>query len=293
MKPFHARPHHAPKVTIVVPARNEARNLELVLPQLPDVHQVIVVDGHSVDDTEQVVRRLRPDATFIQQTRRGKGNALAVGFEAATGDIVVMFDADGSADPSEIDSYVTALLSGADFAKGSRVLAAGGSEDITLLRDLGNRGLTLVTNILFRTKYTDLCYGYNAFWRDILPSLAIPAAAGETAQWGDGFEIETMINCRVAGSGLQIHEVPSVERLRVHGTSNLNTFRDGFRVLRTIMTERLNRRRPAGIVPAADAVPDLTIDLRAYDEAPVIAGQRVHENAETSSMSVRSGQESA
>src|SRR6476646_4355667 len=141
-----------PTITIVVPARNEARNLEIILPGLRDVHQVIVVDGHSSDDTYDVVRRVRPDAEIVQQTRRGKGNALAVGFEAATGDIIVMFDADGSAAASEIDAYVAALRGGADFAKGSRVLATGGSDDITPLRDLGNRGLTLITNVLFRTK---------------------------------------------------------------------------------------------------------------------------------------------
>jgi glycosyltransferase involved in cell wall biosynthesis len=249
------RPTHNPKVSIIVPARNEARNLELVLPSLPDAHEVIVIDGHSSDDTELVVRRHLPTARFVQQTRKGKGNALACGFEAASGDIIVMFDADGSADPTEIDAYLAALLAGADFAKGSRVLAAGGSEDITPLRDLGNRALTAITNRLFRTRYTDLCYGYNAFWRDILPELAIPSSTHEDAQWGDGFEIETMINCRVAAIGLQIHEVPSVELSRIHGNSNLNTFRDGFRVLRTILIERLRRNRAPGIVPSADARP--------------------------------------
>ena len=243
-----------PRVTIVVPARNEARNLELTLPSLPDVHEVIVVDGHSVDDSEAVVRRTLPTARFLQQTRRGKGNALAVGFEAATGDVIVMFDADGSADASEISAYVSTLVAGADFAKGSRVLGDGGSEDITRLRDLGNRVLTGVTNRLFRTHYTDLCYGYNAFWRDILPVLAIPSSTAHGAQWGDGFEIETMINTRTAAANLQIHEVPSVELARIHGESNLNTFRDGFRVLRTIVSERFRRGTTSVPTPSADAL---------------------------------------
>ncbi len=243
-----------PTISIIVPARNEARNLEIVLPQLPDVHEVIVVDGHSSDDTAMVVGRTLPSARFIQQTRRGKGNALACGFEAATGDVIVMFDADGSADAQEIEAYVESLVAGADFAKGSRVLGEGGSEDITWLRDLGNRGLTTLTNVLFRTRYTDLCYGYNAFWRDILPVLNIPAARSSQDQWGDGFEIETLINCRVAAGGLQIHEVPSVELERIHGESNLNTWRDGFRVLRTIFTERLRRGGASQVVPSADVI---------------------------------------
>jgi len=243
-----------PSVTIVVPARNEARNLELVLPSLPEVHEVLVVDAGSTDDSESVVRRTLPTARFLQQTRRGKGNALAVGFEAATGDIIVMFDADGSADAAEISAYVSTLVAGADFAKGSRVLGDGGSEDITVLRDLGNRVLTGITNTLFRTHYTDLCYGYNAFWRDILPVLDLPSSQGEDAQWGDGFEVETMINARIATRDLQIHEVPSVELARIHGESNLNTFRDGFRVLRTILTERFRRGTTTVATPSADTL---------------------------------------
>jgi glycosyltransferase involved in cell wall biosynthesis len=234
------RPSSNPRITVVVPARNEARNLELVLPTLPSDAEIIVVDGHSVDDTAAVVARVRPDARFLQQTRKGKGNALAVGFAAATGDIIVMFDADGSADPLEIDRYVAALLAGADFAKGSRVLAGGGSVDITPIRDLGNKGLTLATNIAFRTKYTDLCYGYNAFWRDVLPELDLPRAEpiSATMQWGDGFEIETLINCRVAVAKLDVAEVPSVELERVFGESNLHAVKDGLRVLKTLITER-------------------------------------------------------
>jgi len=243
-----------PTISIIVPARNEARNLEVVLPQLPTVHEVIVVDGHSSDDTAEVVQRVLPQAHFVQQTRKGKGNALACGFEAATGDVIVMFDADGSADAAEIKAYVEALRSGADFAKGSRVIAEGGSEDITWLRDAGNRGLTAVVNVLFRTRYTDLCYGYNAFWRDILPTLDIPSSRSEEAQWGDGFEIETLINCRVAAADLSIHEVPSIELERLYGESNLNTFRDGFRVLKTIFTERWNRGQSHQSVPDADSI---------------------------------------
>ncbi|MCW0212678.1 MAG: glycosyltransferase family 2 protein, partial [Pseudonocardia sp.] len=126
-----------PAVTVIVPTRNEARNLEVVLPAIaavrPAVHEVIVVDGNSTDDTLGTARRTLPWARCITQTRKGKGNAMACGFAAATGDVVVMFDADGSADPGEIPAFVSALISGADFAKGSRFARGGGSEDITLL----------------------------------------------------------------------------------------------------------------------------------------------------------------
>lgn len=237
-----------PRVSIVIPALNEARNLELVLPELPEVHEVILVDGHSVDDTVATARRLMPDIRFVRQTRRGKGNALACGFAAARGDIIVMFDADGSADPAEIPRFVDALLAGADFAKGSRFRPGGGSWDITPIRWLGNKVLNTFVNTLFRQRFTDLCYGYNAFWTDILTDLDLPDPRPNSADallWGDGFEIETIINCRASVAGLAITEVSSVERLRVHGASNLNAVTDGLRVLRTIRTEyRRGRRRP-------------------------------------------------
>src|SRR5580658_7518969 len=148
-----------PKVTVVIPTLNEARNLPHVLPSLPaGLHEVIVVDGHSVDDTVATARTLRPDVRVVMQNRKGKGNALACGFAAATGDIIAMVDADGSADPGEVPRFVEAVLAGADFAKGSRFIKGGGSSDLTRLRALGNRLLTGFFNACYGRKYTDLCY---------------------------------------------------------------------------------------------------------------------------------------
>src|ERR1700733_8480882 len=150
------------RVSVIIPARNEARNLPHVLAALPPgLHEVILVDGHSDDDTVEVALRIRPDVKIIQQTRRGKGNALACGFATLTGDMVVLLDADGSADPGEIPDFVAALAAGADFAKGTRFANGGGSDDITRLRSLGNRLLTTFFNLCYRARYTDLCYGFN------------------------------------------------------------------------------------------------------------------------------------
>jgi glycosyltransferase involved in cell wall biosynthesis len=229
----------SPRVSVVIPTLNEARNLEHVFAALPEgLHEVIVVDGHSVDGTPEVARALRPDVRLVAQTRIGKGNALACGFAAATGDIIVMIDADGSADPAEIPQFVAALTAGADFAKGSRFAAGAGSDDITRLRQLGNRLLGLFVNLLYRTSYSDLCYGYNAFWTRHIPAFKLHVnSPGQRPVWGDGFEIETVLNLRAAAAGLAVAEVPSYEYARIHGKSNLNTFRDGQRVLRTILTE--------------------------------------------------------
>jgi glycosyltransferase involved in cell wall biosynthesis len=237
-----------PRVSVVIPTLNEARNLPHVFARMPvDIHEVIVVDGHSTDDTVAVAQRLWPGVRIVMQTRKGKGNALACGFAAATGDIIAMVDADGSADAGEIPSFVQALAGGADFAKGSRFLKGGGSSDITHFRRLGNRVLVASVNIVYGTKYTDLCYGFNAFWRHVVPVIGLDpitqSGPDDVRLWGDGFEVETLVNIRVAKAGLVVSEVPSFESPRVHGVSNLNSFRDGLRVLRTILAERRQSRR--------------------------------------------------
>ncbi|WP_329215858.1 glycosyltransferase family 2 protein [Streptomyces sp. NBC_01485] len=224
----------APPVSVVIPAMNEAENLPYVFKTLPDwIHEVVLVDGNSTDDTVQVARDLWPGVKVVAQRGRGKGDALITGFEACSGDIIVMVDADGSADGNEIVSYVSALVSGADFAKGSRFANGGGTDDMTFIRWLGNRVLCAIVNRKFGARYTDLCYGYNAFWRHCLDKIELDCT---------GFEIETLINIRVVKAGLKVQEIPSHEYLRIHGVSNLRAVRDGLRVLRVILRERSNRR---------------------------------------------------
>ncbi|MFI6387360.1 glycosyltransferase family 2 protein [Nonomuraea sp. NPDC050547] len=240
-------PHLAisPRVSVVVPAMNEAENLPHLFATLPQwIDEVVLVDGNSVDDTVAVARRLRPNLRIITQTGKGKGNALAAGFAACTGDIIVMIDADGSMDGREIITFVGALVTGADFVKGSRYATGGGSDDLTFGRSVGNKALTALVNLMYGTRYTDLCYGYNAFWAHHLDVLDLDC---------DGFEVETLMNVRAAKGGLTIHEVPSHERHRIHGQSNLRTFRDGFRVLSTILREW--RRPPALQLPEPTATP--------------------------------------
>ena len=236
-----------PSVTIVVPAKNEALNLPHVLQKLPQDCELILVDGNSTDDTVRVAQWLRPDVTIVHQTRGGKGNALACGFAAASGDFIVMIDADGSNDPEEIALFIDALKSGADFAKGSRFVSGGGSDDITLIRRFGNFWLNKIVNVLYGTRYTDLCYGYNAFRRECLGAMDLPApeieAENGTMLWGDGFEVETLINVRIAKAGFNVVEVPSFETERRFGASNLNAFSDGIRVLRTIRAELKGRKQ--------------------------------------------------
>jgi hypothetical protein len=238
------------KVSVVVPAMNEANNIGHVLERLPEnLHEVILVDGNSSDNTIEAAIAARPDIRVTRQGGRGKGDAFRTGFAAVTGNLVVMLDADGSADPAEIPRFVAALEAGADFAKGSRYLPGGGSADITAMRKLGNAFLSGTANVLHGTHFTDLCYGYNAFWARCLPFISLDVP---------GFEVETLINLRISSAGMKITEVPSYEEERISGASNLKTFRDGFRVLGTILTEGrrrrgIHRRRPQHPADRANA----------------------------------------
>lgn len=236
-------------ISVVIPARNEAENLQHVLPYIPSsVHEVILVDGHSTDGTIAVAQQLLPTIKVIRQIGTGKGDALRVGFAACTGEIIIMLDADGSTDPNEIPHFIEALLAGNDYAKGSRFISGGGSHDITLLRLLGNYGLCTLVNMLFGTRFTDLCYGYNGFWRHCLDHIKVDC---------DGFEVETLINLRVHKSRLKIVEVPSFEHQRVWGQSSLRTFHDGWRVLKTIMQEL--RRGEASLLQASHPTPSFNL----------------------------------
>lgn len=227
----------SPSVSVVIPALNEARNLPFVLRRIPKwVNEVILVDGRSTDNTVQVATQLLPNIRILCQEGCCKGSALRQGFAAATGDIVVMLDADGSTDPAEIGMFVRLLRNGADFVKGSRFLQGSGTADISVLRRWGNKGLTILTRWLYGCAFSDLCYGYMAFWRSVLPVLHIDA---------QGFEIETQMSLRALRARLHVMEVHSFEAKRLNGESHLRTFPDGWRVLSTILKERFATPVPA------------------------------------------------
>lgn len=217
-------------VRIIVPTLNEEKNIQLLLKELIELGycDVIVIDGKSVDNTVKIARCY--GAKAVIQKGNGKGAAVR---EALTNycegvDAVIMMDADGSMDPKEIPRFIERLDWGADVVKGSRFLSGGYTHDMTLLRKIGNAIFTKTFNLLFSTRYSDLCYGYIGFSRYSIEIL------GDLLK-SNGFEIETEILIQAEKEGLNVSEVPSTEFLRKNGDSNLRTFKDGRRILRTLI----------------------------------------------------------
>jgi glycosyltransferase involved in cell wall biosynthesis len=243
-------------VSVVIPALNEAECLPHVLSRIPsDVHEVILVDGHSDDGTCEVARSVLPSIRIVKQEGRGKGAALRAGLAAATGDIIVHLDADGSTDPAEIPAFVGALLAGADYAKGTRFIQGAGTSDMTPLRRLGNKSFVVMANLLFGSKYTDITYGYNALWRHHQDKLALEI---------DGWANEIIGNIRVNRHRLRVVEVASWESPRVAGKAKLGTFSAGWAILWAIIGERFRSLEPqgaAGLHPVMAARPFVAVPM--------------------------------
>ncbi len=226
-------------LSVIIPTLNEAGNLPYVLNTIPNwVDEVVVVDGRSTDDTERIARLLRPDVKMVHETTRGKGAALKAGLYAASGDYLVALDADGSMDGGRLEAFYNELEKGAEYVKGSRFAPGGGSADITRFRRFGDGGICFLMRILFGARYTDATYGYFAVRADRRDHLGIDS---------NGFEVETLINIRAHRSGLRIAEVPCFEANRIHGDSNLSALRDGLRIARCIVREKVKGHRAARV----------------------------------------------
>lgn len=222
-----------PTVTALICTLNEAETLPDMLPAIPDwTHEVLVVDGHSTDRTREVVHELRPNARFVLQPGTGKGDALKYGIQQASGDIVVTLDADGTTDPRDISRFVEPLLDGYQFTKGSRFLLSRPANK-PQHRVFGNWLIVTTFNILYLRRYTDLCSGYNAFWKDAIELVDLRSE--------DGFEDEPLINSRVRKAGLRVKEVGHHDRGRAEGDSKAPSWRQGFKAIKTVVRERLSR----------------------------------------------------
>jgi glycosyltransferase involved in cell wall biosynthesis len=219
-------------IGVVIPTLNEEKNIEDVLLDLRKngYQNILVIDGMSKDKTTSIATR--NGVKVLLQNGKGKGTAIrqALNNGYLEADAIVIMDADGSMDPKEIRSFVEALNKGADIVKGSRFMNGGYSYDMNSLRRFGNMFMVAVVNLLWSAKYTDLCYGFAAFNRQAIKKL-VPHLKSES------FEIETEIFLKALNLGLMVKEVPSTEFIRKNGESNLNSFRDGFKILMKIAEE--------------------------------------------------------
>jgi glycosyltransferase involved in cell wall biosynthesis len=232
---------------LIVPTKNEAKNLSRLLPLIPEfIDEIIVVDANSKDNTFEVVQNSNRAIKLVNQQSKGKGGALAKGLSMSNADLTFMIDADGSMDPIELVEFAKDLTSGCAIVKGSRFLANAGSDDITKFRQFGNNALTRLANLLYRVEWTDLAYGYAGFTKNAIETInlinldkKIPSNfSTRKMAYGQGFEIETLIFCRAIRRGLRVKEIPSWERERWEGDSNLKSIPDGIRALSALFVER-------------------------------------------------------
>lgn len=231
------------RLSIVIPARNEAMNLALVLDDIATVAhsipakeiEIIVVDDDSTDETAPVAAA-HGACVVRNKGACGKGRALRLGFSNATGDAILMMDADYSHRAEEIPKFLEALEDGVGLVIGSRVV--GGSEEYTPIRALGNVFLTYAVGLFLKRYLSDALNGFKLFRRDVFTDFRYTSAQ---------FEIEIELIANALRKGYQVREICSHERARFGGEAKSRVIRHGSRFFWRIFTEWLRNK---GVLPA-------------------------------------------
>ncbi len=205
----------SPKITVVLPIKDEAANAERIVGQVkPYADEVLVVDGHSRDQSREIAERA--GARVILDHGKGKGDAIRTAIQEATGDILVFLDADGSHDPRDVPNLVRPILEGhADHASGSRML--GGSDELhstiyEFIRLVGNQIITLGINYRFNVRLTDCENGFRAIRADVARKLDLRENIAT---------IEQEMIIKTIRKGYRLVEVPTHEYRREHGESKI------------------------------------------------------------------------
>lgn len=217
------------KVSLIIPTRNEEGCIGRVIREIPRkiVDEVIIIDGHSTDNTIiEAKRALKKNDKLINQKNLGYGAAFLEGFKAVTGDVIIMMDADGSHNPKDIDRIIDKFKQGYEFVMASRYTKGGKSDDDTLIRFLGNKIFTWMTNVIHGTNVTDSLYLFTAISKKKLDALYLVSP---------DFEFCTEIIVKAHKANLKFAEVPTIERKRYAGKSKVNAFIHGLKILRIIL----------------------------------------------------------
>lgn len=227
------------KLSVIIPIYNEARTIESLVRAVLAVNldlakELVLVDDGSTDGTRAILQRMQaghPEWKIIlREANAGKGAALQAGFHAATGDIVLIQDADLEYDPNDYPALLAPILSGkADVVFGSRFLGGGAHRVIYFWHSVGNRFLTMLSNMMTNLNLTDMEVGYKVFKREILQSFTL-------CEKRFGFEVE--ITAKVARRHCRIYEVPIAYYGRDYAEGKKITWKDGFRALWCIFKYR-------------------------------------------------------
>lgn len=220
-------------VSLVIPARNEVGSLPNVLRELPMdlLLEVLVIDGHSTDGTADAVRALNlPKVRVVTQHGRGFGMGIQTGIGEARGDLVTIYDADGSYNPAGIGEMYKAINAGNDFVFCSRYRPESGSEDDTLIRLLGNTIFTFLLRLMFRVQLSDALY-YYCMGKKSAYQYVDPRASD--------FALCIEVPIKVHRMGFRYTEIPMRERPRTAGESKVNAMWDGIRILKTMIKLKL------------------------------------------------------
>jgi len=245
-------PDGARQLSVVIPVFNESETIEQVVDRVNDISlkiELIAVDDGSTDRSLEILQRLKEDGRIdqliVHESNRGKGAALKTGFEAAGGDIIIVQDADLEYDPTEYRKLLQPILDGkADVVFGSRFLGGEPHRVLYFWHYVGNRFLTILSNMVTNLNLTDMETCYKCFRREVLQGLSIQER---------GFGVEPELTAKVARGGWRVYEVGISYSGRTYAEGKKIGWKDGIRALWCILKYGLLGRGKIAAVPSGDA----------------------------------------